>query len=86
MFDVPVAAKRIVLAPAERADVLIDFSKFAGETLVMKNHKPQKPVSNPAPSLKQVMQILVGRSAQEIGHGNGLLSPRPCPTLLPPAQ
>ena len=29
--------KQMVLAPAERADILVDFSKFAGQTLVMKN-------------------------------------------------
>ena len=30
MFDVPVPVKKLVLAPAERADVLVDFTKFAG--------------------------------------------------------
>ena len=29
--------------------MLVDFTKFAGQTLVMKNHKPPKPVSTPAP-------------------------------------
>jgi hypothetical protein len=32
-----------VLAPAERADVLVDFTKFAGQNIVMKNHNPSKP-------------------------------------------
>jgi spore coat protein A len=63
-----------VLAPAERADVLIDFSKFAGQTLVMKNHKPPKPVSNPAPQLEQVMQIRVGTTVSQPG-----------PTSIPPS-
>ena len=30
MWDVPVPVKQLVLAPAERADVLVDFSRFAG--------------------------------------------------------
>ena len=30
MWDLPVPVKQLVLAPAERADVLVDFSKFAG--------------------------------------------------------
>ena len=30
LFDVPVPVKQLVLAPAERADVLVDFTKFAG--------------------------------------------------------
>ena len=67
MFDIPVSVKQIVLAPAERADILVDFSKFAGATLVMKNHKPQKPVSNPAPQLEQVMQFRVGTTVTQPG-------------------
>ncbi len=67
LFDVPARVKQIVLAPAERADVLVDFTKFAGKTLVMKNHKPKKPVSNPAPSLEQVMQIRVGTTVSQPG-------------------
>jgi spore coat protein A, manganese oxidase len=76
LFDVPVAVKRMVLAPAERADVLVDFSKFAGQTLVMKNHRPHKPVSNPAPSLEQVMQIRVGTTVTHPG-------PTAIPSSLP---
>jgi spore coat protein A len=67
MWDQPVPVKQLVLAPAERADVLVDFSKFAGGRLMMKNHKPQKPVSNPAPQLEQVMQIRVGRIVSQPG-------------------
>jgi Putative multicopper oxidases len=67
MWDIPVLTKRLVLAPAERADVLVDFSKFAGETLVMKNHRPPSPVSNPAPQLPQVMQIRVGTTVTDPG-------------------
>ena len=76
LFDVPVAVKQMVLAPAERADVLVDFSKFAGQTLVMKNHKPQKPVSNPAPQLEAVMQIRVGTTVTHPG-------PATIPSSLP---
>jgi spore coat protein A len=67
MWDVPVPVNRMVLAPAERADVLVDFSKFAGQTLVMKNHTPPKPVVTPAPSLEQVMQIRVGTTVSRRG-------------------
>jgi spore coat protein A, manganese oxidase len=76
MWDQPVPMKQLVLAPAERADVLVDFSKFPGARLVMKNHNPKKPVSTPAPSLEQVMQIRVGRVASQPG-------PRLIPTSLP---
>ena len=40
-FDVGnVDLKSLVLAPAERADVLVDFSKFAGKTLILYNDAP----------------------------------------------
>src|SRR5436190_6810682 len=60
LWDIPVLTKRLVLASAERADVLVDFSRHAGRTLVMMNHRAPRPVSNPAPQLPQVMQIRVG--------------------------
>ncbi len=67
MWDVPLPVKGMVLAPAERADVLVDFTRFAGQTLMMKNRRPMRPVSNPAPSLEQVMQIRVGTTASQPG-------------------
>jgi spore coat protein A len=59
MWDQPVPATRLVMAPAERADVLVDFSPRAGQTFQLRNTKPLHPVSTPAPSLTQVMQIRV---------------------------
>ena len=59
LWDQPVPVKQLVLAPAERADVLVDFSRLAGSTTVVKNAAPPKPVSTPAPSLTAVMQIRV---------------------------
>ena len=76
LFDIPVSVKHVVLAPAERADILVDFSKFAGQTLVLKNHRPQKPVSNPAPQLEQVIQIRVGTTVSHPG-------PNKVPSSLP---
>src|SRR5438093_10983344 len=66
----------MVLAHAERADILVDFSKFAGHTIVMKNHRPPRPVSNPAPSLESVMQIRVGTTVSHAG-------PASIPAILP---
>jgi spore coat protein A, manganese oxidase len=70
LFEMPVTVKQLVLAPAERADVLVDFSRLAGQTLVIKNHKPHRPVSNPAPQLEHVMQIRVGTSVSQAGPSN----------------
>ena len=67
MWDMPVPVKRIVLAPAERADVLVDFSSFAGARLPMQNLKPPRSVSTPAPPLTQVMQIRVGTRIRQPG-------------------
>ncbi|WP_115787310.1 multicopper oxidase domain-containing protein [Arthrobacter silvisoli] len=76
LWDLPVPVKRLVLAPAERADVLVDFSGFAGQTLVLRNSRPSSPVSTPAPSLSTVMQIRVGSKVNQPG-------PRTVPTTLP---
>jgi spore coat protein A len=62
MWDQPVPVAQLVLAPAERADVLVDFSQIPTRTTHMKNSKPPSPVSNPAPPLAAVMQIRVGRT------------------------
>jgi spore coat protein A len=67
MFDIPVPVKELVLAPAERADVLVDFTKFAGETLMVKNHRLPRPVTSPAPNLEQVMQLRVGTTVSSPG-------------------
>jgi spore coat protein A, manganese oxidase len=76
MWDVPVRTRRLVMAPAERADVLVDFRRFAGQTLVLMNHKPPRPVSTPAPELPQVMQIRVGTTVSHPG-------PTSIPSSLP---
>ena len=73
MWDIPVRVKQIVLAPAERADLLIDFGKMAGRTFTVGNSNPPKPVATPAPSLSQVMQIRVGTTVSHPG-----------PTTIPP--
>ena len=67
MWDQPMPVKELVLAPAERADLLVDFAKFAGQTLMVKNHKLHKPASTPAPQLEQVMQIRVGTTVSQPG-------------------
>jgi spore coat protein A len=76
MWDRPVAVKELVLAPAERADVLVDFSRFAGAVIHVKNSRPPKPVVTPAPPLLQVMQIRVGTTSTQTG-------PTTIPTELP---
>ena len=76
MWDIPVPVKRIVLAPAERADVLVDFSSLAGAMIPLKNLPPLRPVSSPAPPLTQVMEVRVGTRVTQPG-------PSFIPTNLP---
>ena len=59
LFDRPVPTKALVMAPGERADVLVDFGPMAGQTFAVKNTNPPAPVITPAPALSQVMQIRV---------------------------
>jgi len=76
LFDVPVRVSELVLASAERADVLVDFRGLDGRTLELRNHTPAPPVSTPAPALGAVMQIRVGTSVTHRG-------PRRVPDSLP---
>ncbi len=94
MWDEPVPVQKLVLAPAERADVLVDFRRFPGARLELKNHNPKKPVATPAPSLEQVMQIRVGRTVSRPGPkldprqpaGAQSRAARPGPDALPNAE
>jgi len=59
----PVGSNGLVMTPAERYDVICDFRRFAGQTLLMTNTTPPGPVSTPAPPLTRVMQITVTHKA-----------------------
>jgi spore coat protein A len=80
LWDAPVPVTQLVLAPAERADVIVDFSTVAGQRLQMGNQQPPRPITNrvvtPAPSLTQVMQIRVGTTVTQPG-------PTTIPSSLP---
>jgi spore coat protein A len=67
MWDKPVPVRNLVLAPAERADVIADFRGARGRNLVAQNATPQPPVSTPAPPLGPVMQFRVGTQVRQRG-------------------
>jgi spore coat protein A, manganese oxidase len=67
LFDEPVRVKHLTLAPAERADVVVDFRAFAGQTLNLGNARPLHGVVTPAPNLRAVMQIRVGTTVGQPG-------------------
>ena len=59
----PAPVTSLVMAPAERYDVICDFRGFAGTSVFLQNSDPLLPVSTPAPSLAPVMQINVNATA-----------------------
>src|SRR3954452_18745482 len=68
LFDKPVALSGpLLVLPAERMDVIVDFSGFAGQTLNVTNADLPADVSSPAPPLTTVMQIRVGRRVTSPG-------------------
>ena len=69
MWDRPVRMGQLVLGPAERADVIVDFSGLAGRALTLVNNAPAEPVSTPAPPLPTVMQFRVGTKVTRPGPG-----------------
>jgi len=76
LWDKPVPVTELVLASAERADVIVDFRGVRGQKLVLQNSPPQAPVSTPAPPLKPVMQIRVAAKVSQPG-------PSAVPSSLP---
>jgi spore coat protein A, manganese oxidase len=68
MFDAPVASSRILLLPAERADVIVDFSGFDGTDLVLQNTRLPAGVVSPAtPKIPSLMQFRVRGPATSPG-------------------
>ena len=77
MFDVPIQTSRILMLPAERSDVIVDFAGFEGQDLVLKNAKlPSGVVSPASPNIPNVMKFRVGTSVSTPG-------PSTIPTSLP---
>jgi spore coat protein A len=77
MFDVPIETRRILMLPAERSDVIVDFEGFEGQDLVLKNSKlPSSVVSPASPNIPNVMKFRVGTSVSTPG-------PSTIPTSLP---
>jgi spore coat protein A len=63
MFDRPVQRSRILILPAERADVIVDFAGFEGKELVLRNVKLPAGVVSPAfPHMPVIMLFRVGTS------------------------
>jgi spore coat protein A, manganese oxidase len=65
LLNKPVALDHLTIAPGERADVVIDFSKLAGQTIILRNNaKGPFPSGTPADprTVGQIMAFRVGPS------------------------
>jgi len=68
----PVKLKTLLLAPAERADIIIDFGESKGKTIILQNIGPDEPFGGGTPGIDfamadhattgQVMQFRVAKS------------------------
>jgi FtsP/CotA-like multicopper oxidase with cupredoxin domain len=77
MFNAPVRTNEILMLPAERADVIVDFAGFRGQDLVLRNIMLPAGVESPAsPNLPVLMLFRVGTTVTTPG-------PATIPTSLP---
>jgi spore coat protein A len=93
LLPTSVERTEVLLGPAERADLIVDFSDLAGQTLVLANASPRDttrsiaglPSTNPPAAAGDAvvpavwMQIRVGTSVTEPDPGPPPASPRPLP-------
>ncbi|WP_342429997.1 multicopper oxidase [Neobacillus sp. FSL H8-0543] len=72
LFEHPVLTNEIILAPAERADVIVDFSKHKGERIILTNsaNAPFPDGTPPTPDLAQIMEFRVKTHLSHSDHSD----------------
>jgi spore coat protein A len=82
----PVALNKLGLGPGERADVLVDFSQYANQTLIMRNNArspfPKGDEQVNPHTTGQIMAFRVGSSAQVQNQIPNTLLESPIPPLV----
>jgi FtsP/CotA-like multicopper oxidase with cupredoxin domain len=93
LLNEPVALDQLIIAPGERADVLIDFSELAtGTKIVLKNVSPVPFPDGPRPTrrggvpLKEIMQFTVGAAMGFAGNIPNQLRTVPIQPLSGPVR
>jgi spore coat protein A, manganese oxidase len=88
MFDAPFETSQVLILPAERADVIVDFAGFEGRDVVLHNRKlPAGVVSPASPNLPVLMLFRVGTTVTRPGPATIPTSlPGSLPSLGPPAR
>lgn len=81
LLDAPAMLTKLLIAPGERADVIIDFSGYAGQTLTLRNDAkapfPKGTAADPQ-TTGRIMQFRVGTAVT----GNGGVDPSYNPATL----
>ncbi len=86
LLDAPVRITRLVLAPGERADLVVDFSRQSGRTLILRNRAraPYPRGEEPHPrSAGQVMAFRVVKPLSDLPHTKLPALLRPVSGALP---
>ncbi|MEH7462233.1 multicopper oxidase [Bacillus thuringiensis] len=67
LLEKPVQVSEIILAPAERADVIVDFSNHNGQSIILTNDAPTPFPDGDSPSedLRQIMQFHVKQTCRK---------------------
>jgi len=92
LLDAPVGLKQLLLAPAERADVIVDFSApgLRGKTIVMENDAnapfPDGDPVDPRTSGRIMAFRVAGPAAQDGSRVPDRLRQQPIPFLVPDAS
>jgi spore coat protein A len=66
LLSAPSTQKRVLLAPAERSDFLVDFSPFAGQTVTLMTDGIQLMQVRVAPSRSQSVDVSIPQTLREI--------------------
>lgn len=78
----PVVTKYVIIAMAERYEIVIDFDKYEGKNLTLMNERSFQ--TNPDfPASDKVIRFVVGKKTSDDGNGN---IPNPLASLAIPEQ
>src|SRR5262249_28358132 len=75
-LNAPVTLSHLTLAPAERADVILDFSQLSGQTIILRNNAKAPFPSGEAADPRTVGQIMAFRVSKPLAGLNKLLQPQ----------
>lgn len=77
-LDAPVRVKRLLLSPAERADVVVDFSAphLRGRTLILRNDAPGPYPKGDAPDARTAGRVMAFRVGKQPVEDTGVLPVR----------